>query len=1048
MQIGRVLNLTVRAFSGGASSVLMGLSYAISDLTMRGNRLGIAIAATGALVGGFGAVIAMGLKNAIRAAMGYDAAMRRVLTLTETLPENFDRMKSKVLELTRVIPKSAEEMADSLYFVKSVVQDDSDALGILEIAAKAASLEMSKTEPVAKVLTSAYSAYGGTLQDVKLWTDQLTLAVSIGKAEYQDFATQMGQLIGYGNTLGVKFSELTAWMAFLTKRGYSSANAAVLLKNVMLKIINPTAGAVKVFSRLGIEWGEKAIKAAGGLIPYLKEIGEKTKWNTDVLAKMFPGLRQLPLLMAMAQDAAKGQNAELQKMAEKIENASGELDRRFKDAVAGSKAQLELLKNSVNEFMIRIGTPLLNALAAVMQPVRNIINSVNAWIEANPKAAESMMKVTAAVAGFLLLTGGLMVIIGLLETVGGILAPAAIAAGVLAATIPPIIQWLTKLADEISNNTNTWTFMMAAWDNIVDTAGTLWGIISQVFDILTGNETEIKDAAKWIEDLSISFSMLTFKIKTFVQDGSLAVWVRDVMAKVQEVKEGFQRVGDNIDRVTRVLKGLVGTAAGLAIVVGVVKAFEAAMGGIALMAGAMEGVGLIFEAISGGAISIAEAAGIIGGAGWASIAGTITSAFWPIVAVIAAVAAIAYVLWTNWQTVIGFIQNLINRFAPMFTQQFSELGKAFGPLMEALGELWEAIKPVVVLVGGALLAVLAVLMGSVMGIIGALTPLITGLVKMVTGAIKILAGIVEFIVGFVKVIVGFVTGNEKLVNEGIKGIVDGVTDMVEGVIKVFTGLWDGVSGAIVGFVEGVINWFLTLYDTLVGHSIVPDLVNGIIKWISSLPGKVLAFVANLVTRFILWIDNLRQDVSKGFKGLVDKAVEWVSGLGGKVMRAVNGAGTWLLDIGKSVIQGFWDGMVKIWNDTKKWVGGLATWIKEHKGPISKDRRLLTENGRAVMQSFGGGLADEWKTVMAQVNGYNAQLAGAFAGAAAGGINGDATYRISTEQVVVHRVEFGNLPEGVRLSFTAQDVANLLKNDPAAMTTVARGVDVSLSKDIS
>jgi len=48
-------------------------------------------------------------------------------------------------------------------------------------------------------------------------------------------------------------------------------------------------------------------------------------------------------------------------------------------------------------------------------------------------------------------------------------------------------------------------------------------------------------------------------------------------------------------------------------------------------------------------------------------------------------------------------------------------------------------------------------------------------------------------------------------------------------------------------------------------------------------------------------------------------------------------------------------MTQIWGSVTTWVSGIATWIKNNKGPISLDGRLLIPAGRAIMSGFLKGL---------------------------------------------------------------------------------------------
>ena len=536
MTQGRILNLVVRAYSGGAPSVFMGLSYALSSVASAGRNAAVTLTAVGAAMLGAGALILAGVKNSVTAAIQYEALMTRIKTLTETTPAGFAMMKDAVLELTRTIPKSAEEMAEALYFIKSVVEDDADAMVLLEVSAKAASLAMSDVEPIAKTLSSAMIAYGVSVEQTTLFADQLTQAVSVGRAEYQDFATQMGSIIGYGTTLGVTFSELSTWMAFMTRRGYSSSQSAVLLRNVMMKVIKPAAQAKDKFKELGIAWGQDAVKAAGGLIPYLQRVGEAVNWNADELAKLFPGLRQLPLLLNMAQDAARGSAGELATLQKSIENSAGTVEERFSLALETAHSQLSLLKNAFHEVAIRLGTEFLPVLGAAIQPIRDFVQSIAVFIQENPKIARTFMLVATAIGVALTVMGGIAIMVGLLELLWGAMAPVIGFVTLLGIALVPLTSFLMKLNAEVSENTNTFRYLGAAWDNLMVTLKILWNMFAIVFRDLTGGKAQIRDAAEaterfaeWIANLTNRFrewaeSDKAAKFMIGFRDGIRAVW--------------------------------------------------------------------------------------------------------------------------------------------------------------------------------------------------------------------------------------------------------------------------------------------------------------------------------------------------------------------------------------------------------------------------------------------------------------------------------------------------------------------------------------------
>ena len=81
-------------------------------------------------------------------------------------------------------------------------------------------------------------------------------------------------------------------------------------------------------------------------------------------------------------------------------------------------------------------------------------------------------------------------------------------------------------------------------------------------------------------------------------------------------------------------------------------------------------------------------------------------------------------------------------------------------------------------------------------------------------------------------------------------IVDKVKETVKKIGDAWSELWKSTKNGIKEMYDGVIEWFTNLWDELVGHSIVPDTIDGIVKCFKDLPGRVLSTVANFVTNVI------------------------------------------------------------------------------------------------------------------------------------------------------------------------------------------------------
>jgi carbonic anhydrase/acetyltransferase-like protein (isoleucine patch superfamily) len=185
-----------------------------------------------------------------------------------------------------------------------------------------------------------------------------------------------------------------------------------------------------------------------------------------------------------------------------------------------------------------------------------------------------------------------------------------------------------------------------------------------------------------------------------------------------------------------------------------------------------------------------------------------------------------------------------------------------------------------------------------------------------------------------------------------------------------------VIAAVVGLVAVVIaNWDTIRAKTAELWDAVKRLTAAAWDAIKGAVGAALEFVKALFLNFtgpgliIKHWDTIKNATSAAWeavKGVVrsgiDAVVGFISGLGGRVSGAVSGAGTWLSDAGRRVIQGFIDGITGAFGRVRDVLGRLTSMLPDWKGPADKDARLLYGAGKLVMGGFERGLRDSFGDV--------------------------------------------------------------------------------------
>ena len=164
-------------------------------------------------------------------------------------------------------------------------------------------------------------------------------------------------------------------------------------------------------------------------------------------------------------------------------------------------------------------------------------------------------------------------------------------------------------------------------------------------------------------------------------------------------------------------------------------------------------------------------------------------------------------------------------------------------------------------------------------------------------------------------------------------------------------------------------------------------VNNIIGFFQSLPGRIGAFFSSAAQ----FAQNTWNNV-----------VSWFSGLPGRILSAIGNVGSLLYNAGKNIIDGFLNGLKAAWDNVTGFIGGIADWIAEHKGPAAYDKALLIRNGRLIMQGLAKGLGlgfdQDVTRAITRVNGRLSAMSFDMPGA-----NGTATAQPMTVSIVINGV---------------------------------------------
>lgn len=211
--------------------------------------------------------------------------------------------------------------------------------------------------------------------------------------------------------------------------------------------------------------------------------------------------------------------------------------------------------------------------------------------------------------------------------------------------------------------------------------------------------------------------------------------------------------------------------------------------------------------------------------------------------------------------------------------------------------------------------------------------------------------------------------------------------MIQGPILTVLKIVGGI--ILVAFVAPLLILVTVIGAVLIIGALFIALIAKVISWIIQISTAVIKFFISafvkmheILTRVSLAIVSF---VAKVVSAIVkfattvgtyaQKAVNYFIALPGKIVGALGKTGSLLYNAGKAIIEGFKDGIVNAFEGVKKFVGGIASWIKDHKGPLEYDKKLLIPQGKAIMSGFNKGLTAGWSDTQGIISGIAPTISG-------------------------------------------------------------------------
>lgn len=317
----QVAALTVKV-NADITSATRGLDAVEQKVTGMGGRLGQLFSTAGGFLLARGVEAVIGnVGQLASAALDFEAQMANVNSIIKVSGDELQMLSDQVLGLTNNpgITHGPADLAAGLYNVVSSGLEGAAALETLEVSAMAATAGLTSTDIAAQVIVGTMNAYGQETYTAAQVADVLFKTVDSGVITFEQLASNMGQVLAVGASLGVGVDQLGAAYAQMTLNAVPAAQAETQIAALMRSALQPTAELTQAVQKHGYASAE-ALIAAEGMPGYLRVLMEESDGSKEALLGLVGSTEAMNAATILGKDGVEEYNKLLFEMTGQLAN--------------------------------------------------------------------------------------------------------------------------------------------------------------------------------------------------------------------------------------------------------------------------------------------------------------------------------------------------------------------------------------------------------------------------------------------------------------------------------------------------------------------------------------------------------------------------------------------------------------------------------------------------------------------------------------------------------------------------------------------------------
>ena len=402
--------------------------------------------------------------------------------------------------------------------------------------------------------------------------------------------------------------------------------------------------------------------------------------------------------------------------------------------------------------------------------------------------------------------------------------------------------------------------------------------------------------------------------------------------------------------------------------------------------------------------------------------------------IVEVVTPIIEAIKTAWNSLIEFFTSLWNSITEGSTTAWNGFVEFLAPVIEGVKSLWSSFSEYMSTIWNGIVEVATTVWNTLQPVIETVW---SGIQQFITSAIEVIQNVITTGMQIVQEVWNAVwtvfTTIVQTVWTVISTVISTVLNVIAGIISAATALiqgnWSGAWEAIKGVAQTVWEGIKSVISTVINaiSTVISTVLGTIQNTVTTIWNGIKDFISNAINNIKDTVINVANALKDGFMNVLESLKNGVS----NAIDAVKGFfdRLWNIDLsgaGRAIMEGFLNGLKAAWGAVTDFVGGIASWIAEHKGPISYDRRLLTPAGLAIMGGFNTALMNGFEYVKSNVSGMADGIrsmfddAGSRVSAMSNALQGDFSNNVSGTLSATYEVNQTKEPAIINLALGSND----------------------------